>query len=114
MARVEKWFGKFKVLSGIDLDVQPGERIVVCGRSGYGKSTLIRCINRLETVQKGRIVGRLHRTRWDSRAASPTASSSSPAADRRAGAAGSVLRQSAPPEDAPVPGQILGSHHCKH
>ena len=33
MARVEKWFGKFKVLSGIDLDVQPGERIVVCGPS---------------------------------------------------------------------------------
>jgi polar amino acid transport system ATP-binding protein len=56
MTGVEKWYGKFKVLSDIDLSVQPGERIVVCGPSGSGKSTLIRCINRLETVQKGRIV----------------------------------------------------------
>jgi polar amino acid transport system ATP-binding protein len=56
MTDVEKWFGKFKVLSDINLAVQPGERIVVCGPSGSGKSTLIRCINRLETVQKGRIV----------------------------------------------------------
>ncbi|MDB5845523.1 MAG: amino acid transporter ATP-binding protein family [Polaromonas sp.] len=53
---VDKWFGKFQVLTGIDLNVAPGERIVVCGPSGSGKSTLIRCINRLEVVQKGRIV----------------------------------------------------------
>src|SRR3954468_13203423 len=53
---VEKWYGKFKVLTGIDLQVAPGERIVVCGPSGSGKSTLIRCINGLETAQKGRIV----------------------------------------------------------
>jgi polar amino acid transport system ATP-binding protein len=53
---VDKWFGKFQVLSDINLDVRAGERIVVCGPSGSGKSTLIRCINRLETVQKGRIV----------------------------------------------------------
>src|SRR6478672_2136805 len=53
---VEKWYGKFKVLTGIDLQVVPGERIVVCGPSGSGKSTLIRCINALETVQKGRVV----------------------------------------------------------
>ena len=53
---VDKWFGKFQVLTGINLNVAPGERIVVCGPSGSGKSTLIRCINRLESVQKGRIV----------------------------------------------------------
>ena len=53
---VDKWYGKFQVLTGIDLNVAPGERIVVCGPSGSGKSTLIRCINRLEVVQKGRIV----------------------------------------------------------
>jgi polar amino acid transport system ATP-binding protein len=53
---VEKWIGKFKVLSDIDLTVAAGERIVVCGPSGSGKSTLIRCLNGLETVQKGRIV----------------------------------------------------------
>ena len=56
MAGVSKWFGPFQVLTGIDLSVRAGERIVVCGPSGSGKSTLIRCINRLETVQQGRIV----------------------------------------------------------
>ncbi|RUP24040.1 MAG: amino acid ABC transporter ATP-binding protein [Curvibacter sp.] len=54
--QVQKWYGEFKVLSDINLSVQPGERIVICGPSGSGKSTLIRCINRLETVQQGRIV----------------------------------------------------------
>ncbi len=53
---VDKWFGKFQVLTDINLNVRAGERIVVCGPSGSGKSTLIRCINRLETVQAGRIV----------------------------------------------------------
>jgi polar amino acid transport system ATP-binding protein len=56
MTGVEKWYGKFRVLTDINLSVQPGERIVVCGPSGSGKSTLIRCINRLETVQKGHVV----------------------------------------------------------
>jgi len=56
MEAVNKWFGKFQVLTDIDLTVASGERIVVCGPSGSGKSTLIRCINRLETVQQGRIV----------------------------------------------------------
>ncbi len=53
---VEKWYGAFQVLADINLAVRAGERIVVCGPSGSGKSTLIRCINRLENVQKGRIV----------------------------------------------------------
>jgi len=56
MESVGKWYGSFQVLKEIDLEVRPGERIVICGPSGSGKSTLIRCINRLETVQKGRIV----------------------------------------------------------
>ncbi|MFE8646225.1 amino acid ABC transporter ATP-binding protein [Sphingomonas sp. NCPPB 2930] len=56
MEGVNKWYGQFQVLTGIDLSVRTGERIVVCGPSGSGKSTLIRCINRLETVQQGRIV----------------------------------------------------------
>ncbi len=53
---VHKWYGKFHVLKGVDLEVARGERIVICGPSGSGKSTLIRCINRLETHQRGRIV----------------------------------------------------------
>lgn len=52
---VDKWYGQFQVLTNINLNVKAGERIVVCGPSGSGKSTLIRCINRLEVVQKGRI-----------------------------------------------------------
>jgi general L-amino acid transport system ATP-binding protein len=44
------------VLRNINLEVAPGERIVVCGPSGSGKSTLIRCINRLEEHQKGQII----------------------------------------------------------
>lgn len=54
--RLNKWYDKFHVLTDIDLSVQTGERIVVCGPSGSGKSTLIRCINGLEKVQQGRIV----------------------------------------------------------
>ena len=54
--KVSKWFGKFQVLTDVDLDVRQGERIVICGPSGSGKSTLIRCINHLEKVQHGRIV----------------------------------------------------------
>jgi general L-amino acid transport system ATP-binding protein len=53
---VEKWFGKFQALSGADLTVQPQEVLVVFGPSGGGKSTLIRCINRLEEHDRGRIV----------------------------------------------------------
>ncbi|MDG9928130.1 MULTISPECIES: amino acid ABC transporter ATP-binding protein [Pseudomonas] len=53
---VNKWYGQFHVLKDINLDVQPGERIVLCGPSGSGKSTTIRCINRLEEHQQGRIV----------------------------------------------------------
>ena len=51
-----KWFGTLHVLRGIDLEVAPGEKLVVIGPSGSGKSTLIRCINRLEDFQKGEVV----------------------------------------------------------
>jgi ABC-type polar amino acid transport system ATPase subunit len=52
---VNKWFGEHHVLVDVDLKVDGGEVIVVCGPSGSGKSTLIRCVNRLEPVQKGEI-----------------------------------------------------------
>lgn len=55
MRGVDKWFGDFQALADIDLEVQRGERIVICGPSGSGKSTLIRCINFLEVHQKGDI-----------------------------------------------------------
>ena len=53
---VDKWFGQLHVLADVSLDVEAGEVIVVCGPSGSGKSTLIRCVNRLEPIQKGEIL----------------------------------------------------------
>ncbi|MDW6023303.1 amino acid ABC transporter ATP-binding protein [Mesorhizobium sp. BAC0120] len=52
---MSKWFGDFQVLTDINLTVQEGEKIVVCGPSGSGKSTMIRCINGLEPFQGGTI-----------------------------------------------------------
>ena len=56
ISNMNKWFGDFQVLKGINLEVKPKQKIVVCGPSGSGKSTLIRCINRLEEHQEGNIV----------------------------------------------------------
>lgn len=54
--KVNKWFGQHHVLRDIDLTVEAGEQIVICGPSGSGKSTLIRLINRLEAYEEGRLV----------------------------------------------------------
>jgi general L-amino acid transport system ATP-binding protein len=53
---VDKYFGSFQALKGIDMKVGRQEVVVVIGPSGGGKSTLIRCINRLEKHDRGRIV----------------------------------------------------------
>src|SRR5210317_1966719 len=53
---MHKWYGSFHVLKDINLEVNRGERIVICGPSGSGKSTMIRCINRLEEHQQGQII----------------------------------------------------------
>jgi polar amino acid transport system ATP-binding protein len=53
---VNKWFGDLHVLKDVSLTVDAGEVVVICGPSGSGKSTLIRCINRLEEIQKGEII----------------------------------------------------------
>ena len=52
---VNKWFGKLHVLRDIELAIEAGEVVVVCGPSGSGKSTLIRTVNGLERVQQGDI-----------------------------------------------------------
>ena len=53
---VNKWYGKFHALKDINLFVNKGEKIIICGPSGSGKSTLIRCINGLEQHHEGSIV----------------------------------------------------------
>ncbi|MCW2495586.1 amino acid ABC transporter ATP-binding protein [Jatrophihabitans sp.] len=52
---VHKRFGAVTVLSGIDLEVQAGEVMVIIGPSGSGKTTFLRCINHLEQVNAGRL-----------------------------------------------------------
>jgi len=53
---VHKWFGDLHVLNQVSLHIEAGEVVVICGPSGSGKSTLIRCINKLEPIQKGEII----------------------------------------------------------
>jgi len=50
-----KRFGDLEVLKGIDMEVDPGEVVVIFGRSGSGKSTLLRCVNFLEDPTFGSI-----------------------------------------------------------
>lgn len=53
---VQKSYGDNQVLKGIDLDVLPGEVVVILGPSGSGKSTFLRCINHLEELNAGSIM----------------------------------------------------------
>ena len=52
---VHKSFGPVKVLDGVSLDLAKAEVLVLVGRSGSGKTTLVRCINRLEFIDRGHI-----------------------------------------------------------
>jgi general L-amino acid transport system ATP-binding protein len=56
MKDVNKWYGDFHVLKDVNLNIQKGEKVVICGPSGSGKSTTIRCLNHLEKFQEGQIV----------------------------------------------------------
>ena len=56
ISNLNKWYDDFHVLKDINVTVQSGEKIVICGPSGSGKSTLIRCVNALEAYQKGDIL----------------------------------------------------------
>ncbi len=52
---LHKSYGDLEVLKGVDLDIAPGEVVCVIGASGSGKTTMLRCVNFLETYQDGRI-----------------------------------------------------------
>ncbi len=56
LSQVSKFFGQFQALNKVSLEINTGERVVVCGPSGSGKSTMIRCINRLEEHDEGTII----------------------------------------------------------
>jgi polar amino acid transport system ATP-binding protein len=52
---VSKFFGSFQALNDISFTVSDGEKVVIIGPSGSGKSTILRSINCLETIDRGRI-----------------------------------------------------------
>ena len=52
---IHKHFGDIEVLKGVSLEVEAGQVVAVIGRSGSGKSTMLRCLNGLEAVSAGRI-----------------------------------------------------------
>lgn len=55
LENVHKSFGALKVLDGVSFSVNKGEVFAIIGRSGSGKSTALRCIDRLEQIEQGRI-----------------------------------------------------------
>jgi aspartate/glutamate/glutamine transport system ATP-binding protein len=55
LRNVCKDFGSLKVLKGINLKVEAGEKLVIIGPSGSGKSTLVRCMNGLEEPTSGEV-----------------------------------------------------------
>ena len=55
LENVHKSFGSLSVLKGVSFQVKKGQVVAIIGRSGSGKSTALRCINRLELIDSGRI-----------------------------------------------------------
>lgn len=53
ISNLHKSFGNTEVLRGVDIEIQKGEIIVIIGSSGTGKSTLLRCVNFLESPEQG-------------------------------------------------------------
>ncbi|MGQ3215371.1 MAG: amino acid ABC transporter ATP-binding protein [Shinella sp.] len=50
-----KSYGAFQALRGVNLEVEKGEVLCIVGPSGSGKSTFLRCINHLETIDRGKL-----------------------------------------------------------
>ncbi|WP_314950123.1 amino acid ABC transporter ATP-binding protein [Bradyrhizobium cosmicum] len=61
LRNVQKSFGSLRVLDGVSFSVARGEVLALIGRSGSGKSTALRCIDRFEKVDGGEIVVCGHR-----------------------------------------------------
>ena len=56
LAGLRKAYGALEVLRGVDLRVFPGELVCIVGPSGSGKSSLLRCCNRLEEASGGQVI----------------------------------------------------------
>ena len=55
LSNVHKRFGSLTVLDGVSFDVGRGEVAAIIGQSGSGKSTVLRCMNALESIEQGKI-----------------------------------------------------------
>jgi polar amino acid transport system ATP-binding protein len=55
VVNVEKWFGAHQVLHDITFEIGRGETAAIIGASGSGKTTILRCLNRLEQISSGEI-----------------------------------------------------------
>jgi ABC-type polar amino acid transport system ATPase subunit len=53
LSNLEKSFGPIRVLDGVSLEVERGQKVAIIGPSGSGKTTLLRCINFLERPTGG-------------------------------------------------------------
>ena len=51
---LHKSFGPLEVIRGVDMEVRRGEVVVIFGRSGSGKSTVLRCVNFIEDPTRAR------------------------------------------------------------
>lgn len=63
--QVHKRYGALEVLKGVSMSVEAGQVVAIIGRSGSGKSTMLRCINGLEEFQAGSITAAGHKVSQD-------------------------------------------------
>lgn len=62
---VHKSYGAVEVLKGVSFAIEPGQVVAIIGRSGSGKSTMLRCLNGLETINAGNITVAGHKLDHD-------------------------------------------------
>ena len=65
LEHVTKSFGRYKALDDVSIVVEEGEFLTVIGRSGCGKTTMLRMINGLQKPDSGKGRGRRRRGRFD-------------------------------------------------